>query len=874
MDAPKDNENENAVPSLDDSRSEEAQGDTYTEMLAGHVQAIDKRSVHQICSGQVVLNLATAVKELVENSLDAGATNVDVRLKEHGAELLEVVDNGSGVHPSDFKGLALKHHTSKLRDFSDLTSVGTFGFRGEALSSLCALSNLTVTTCHRSTQIGSKIQYDHNGEIIKQEACPRQQGTTVSLQQVFSTLPVRHKEFLRNLKKEYTKMVNVLYAYCIISTNVRIHCSNHNEKGKKSVVVSTSGNSSIKENITNVFGPKQLQSILDFEQHPVTESVCEEYGLKYGQVNNDIFRVTGLVSKPDHGLGRSSTDRQFYFINNRPCDISKVSKLVNEVYHTYNRHQYPFVVMDISLAQDGVDVNVTPDKRQIFLQEEKTLLAIIKCSLTRIFEPRSSVYQVNQKAKTMMTSMSAMFARQSSGNVTLQKTASEPAIKTLTLSRLKRAFSHPTCISNNDDTERVEKPAKQPRLDNFLMKSTTLGSSKETQYTDKEGFRSDSTTTTSFSKKKAEDNVQIQTDSKSDSQTPTLSCTHTGIEYPTLENIQKNSACLDENTDNKDNKSVLEITFIERTDSKTSDKTQDRMNDDETVVGRDSDLQHINDSTKKVNLHLKPEGKYGAKESQTECKTDKEIEIQRKEVVLPFSLSRLQNKLEQNKGDQTKELIGRSFHAGITPVDNTAAEEELEREISKDMFTEMEILGQFNLGFIIAKLNQDLFIIDQHATDEKYNFEMLQKHTKLQSQRLIQPQQLALTSVNETILIDNLEIFRKNGFDFVIDEDGEPTKRIQLVSLPISKNWTFGKDDIDELIFMLSDAPGITCRPSRVRQMFASRACRSSIMIGTALNTEEMKKLVGHMADLQQPWNCPHGRPTMRHLFNLNMLPD
>lgn len=132
-------------------------------------------------------------------------------------------------------------------------------------------------------------------------------------------------------------------------------------------------------------------------------------------------------------------------------------------------------------------------------------------------------------------------------------------------------------------------------------------------------------------------------------------------------------------------------------------------------------------------------------------------------------------------------------------------------------------------------------------------------------------------------------------------------ERVKLVSLPTSKNWTFGPADIEELIFMLSDSPGVICRPSRVRQMFASRACRKSVhfhslhvssflfqvdrlsctlilnffpltlqvMIGTALSVSEMKKLVGHMGEIEQPWNCPHGRPTMRHLANLDIIsPD
>lgn len=117
----------------------ETEGEVNFAADAPSVLPIDRKTVHQICSGQVVLNLATAIKELLENSLDAGATSVEIRLKENGAELVEVSDNGCGVEPQNFEALTLKHHTSKIRDFSDLSSVETFGFRGEALSSLCAL---------------------------------------------------------------------------------------------------------------------------------------------------------------------------------------------------------------------------------------------------------------------------------------------------------------------------------------------------------------------------------------------------------------------------------------------------------------------------------------------------------------------------------------------------------------------------------------------------------------------------------------------------------------------------------------------------------------------------------------------------------------
>lgn len=186
----------------------------------------------------------------------------------------------------------------------------------------------------------------------------------------------------------------------------------------------------------------------------------------------------------------------------------------------------------------------------------------------------------------------------------------------------------------------------------------------------------------------------------------------------------------------------------------------------------------------------------------------------------------------------------------------------------------MEILGQFNLGFIITRLKSDLFIIDQHATDEKYNFEMLQKSCMLRHQPLIAPQTLELTAGNEAILLDNLDIFTANGFMFDIDESQPCGQRVQLRSAPQSRNWSFGASDIDELIFMLSDAPGQMCRPSRVRAMFASQACRRAIMVGDVLSHSNMRTLVNNMGEINQPWNCPHGRPTVRHLLSLSMISE
>ena len=222
------------------------------------------------------------------------------------------------------------------------------------------------------------------------------------------------------------------------------------------------------------------------------------------------------------------------------------------------------------------------------------------------------------------------------------------------------------------------------------------------------------------------------------------------------------------------------------------------------------------------------------------------------------------------------------------------AEERLSLTVTKDDFANMQIIGQFNLGFILAtrpskpsqsgptNSKDELFIIDQHASDEKFNFERLQSETIVQNQRLVQPKRLDLTAVEEEIVIENQSALEKNGFIVEVDDSGdEPIGgRCKLLSLPLSKEVVFGVRDLEELIVLLSETPaaggsghaGSTSyvpRPTKVRKMFAMRACRSSIMIGKNLTEKQMVKVVRNMGTIDKPWNCPHGRPTMRHLMSL-----
>ena len=237
------------------------------------IKPLEGRTVHQIQSGQVIVDLCSVVKELVENSLDAGATSIEIRFKNNGLDSIEVQDNGSGIVSDNYETIALKHYTSKLSDYDDLSSLQTFGFRGEALSSLCALSKFHVTTARADeAPKGMRLDFEVSGKLKSSQVVASQKGTTVAVENLFMSLPVRRRELEKNIKREYGKVLGVLQAYACISTQARISVSNVMAKGKKVVVFATKSNQTTRENIATVFGTKALPALaamnLSFELQP------------------------------------------------------------------------------------------------------------------------------------------------------------------------------------------------------------------------------------------------------------------------------------------------------------------------------------------------------------------------------------------------------------------------------------------------------------------------------------------------------------------------------------------------------------------------------------------------------------------------------
>ncbi|KAH8336889.1 hypothetical protein KR059_007622 [Drosophila kikkawai] len=880
-------------------KEDEADIPAPTTAASGQIKAIAKDTVHKICSGQVVLSLAVAVKELVENSIDAGATLVEIKLKDQGLQGVEVSDNGSGVEEANLEGMTAKYHTSKIREFVDLLGVETFGFRGEALSSLCALSDMVIQTRHKSTEVGIKVELDHEGKFKKRSPCARGVGTTVTLSNLFSTLPVRRRDFTRNIKKEFTKMCQILQAYCLVTKGVRILCSNQTPKGAKNVVLQTHGSQDVLANISAIFGARQASDLVPlkspFEQGQLSEAglradlnssvdaadttTCTQFTSEdVERLNQADFQLEGYISSCRHGAGRSSRDRQFFFVNARPCDPKNIAKVMNEMYHRYNVQQQPFIYLNIVTARSDVDVNLTPDKRQLLINNERILLLALKKSLLDTFGQTPATFQMQN---TTIVSMLEPKVKPKEEEIKMEaekeeeeKVKLQEETDTVPISSSQRFMDVLTQWRRTGDTQGIAPPAPAKRRCSETEQLATRSLKMQKIH----NFLSQESPKEPLEQSGEESDVEKVKENKEQAKLDDS--------FVNLKELAKESEAYDLLTQPvqaaridckvltpvKSRRSIAEF----KPEVKTLTKPESKMKDASISSQKSEETEEPSDDDDDDGIELPTRIEFDKEEEVEEASasnfTSSELHITLEEIA---SSMKAQEQQQRERRARAK-LQRLRFKSEINPNQNNNAEAELQREIGKEDFVRMEIIGQFNLGFIIVKLEDDLFIVDQHATDEKYNFETLQRSTQLEYQRLAVPQSLDLTAVNEMVLIDHLPVFEKNGFKFEINQEAPPTKKVRLLGKPHSRRWEFGKEDIDELIFMLQDAPeGTICRPSRVRAMFASRACRKSVMIGTALNrTTTMRRLITQMGEIDQPWNCPHGRPTMRHLINISMLMD
>ncbi|CAI2382786.1 unnamed protein product [Moneuplotes crassus] len=927
--------------------------------MAGMLNKIDKDSIRQICSSQVVTDLKGAIKELVENSIDACAKKIDIKFFQYGLEGMEVADTGKGINEADFDIIAKRGTTSKISELEDIYKIKSLGFRGEALNSLCSLGEVSISTKTEDNELGYFLKFDEAGELISKKQIARNVGTTVSIKNLFRKLPVRYNEFKKTCKSQFTKALSGMQSYAIINSHIKFTLTNTTKGSKQlNTLIRTNGDGDMKTNIITIIGKKKTQELIEFE--------CD---LPHCKISGF---VTKYISSGSMQSGKINRDSVHCYLNNRPIDLPK--KIINcfmEIYKQFSAQVTPVIILNFQVEDQYYDINVSPDKREIFLKNEQEIIKGLKLHLNNFFEDI-------QKSKLVEN----LKKKEDSFNPTLD-VKDNMIIKSLQKKKV---------IHQQDQMDEEEEEKFQARKDSGAQKSMSDHSQRFSQYKtnlrkrtslqqsqgSSEGSKKIKSEVPRVKRLKTEYEIECENEELEDSSQKSTHKTEKkftafepkrpSIDLEALKSrIKKNNTMTrqekqknflskfkaaskrgnrkrlskePEEESQQEEKPKDYMSAVERTFGPTQVKYLDKENDpayelnqelmnhqeEQKTLFKREKIQLVNKNVSlDSNLNISSQGDQNidiTKESADPDSILREHPMNSEKLVfmeklpvttgfdtsdsevsldinrLPSILEREKQRYEELSSKKSENIIQRNKKKNILTnpgdLDNNIIdvdESKLDEMFGKEDFKKLRIIGQFNLGFILAvrEDTNQLFILDQHATDEKFNFERLSKSTVIHSQPLVCPINHDVNVCELLALKEHEDVFVKNGFRFEFDNsDKETCNRIKIKTLPYSKNIQFTVDDFNELLSKITEDIDMNemkklekdflhkdiYRPKKVRNMLANRACRNSIMIGKALTKPKMKEIAINLSNLECPWNCPHGRPTMRFLIKLDDIPN
>ena len=321
----------------------------------GNIVLLDELTINKIAAGEVIERPASVIKEMVENSIDAGATNITVEIKNGGISYIKVTDNGKGIAQDDLEIAFERHATSKIRSADDLDTVTSMGFRGEALASIAAIANVEMISKTKEQDVGYKIVVQA-GDVLEKEETACQVGTSITVRNLFFNTPVRYKF----LKKDYTEagyIEDAITRIALVNPNIAIKLIN---TGK--TVIQTNGNGDMKSVIYNIYGKDVANAILDVDY-------------KYEDIH-----VTGVIGKPE--IARSNRSNQLFFVNKRYIKDKTLTAATEQSYKgLIPIGKFGFVVLNIEMNPAKVDVNVHPAKLEVRFEEESKVFQAIYHSI-------------------------------------------------------------------------------------------------------------------------------------------------------------------------------------------------------------------------------------------------------------------------------------------------------------------------------------------------------------------------------------------------------------------------------------------------------------------------------------------------------------
>ncbi len=746
------------------------------------IHLLSQETIGRIAAGEVVERPVNAAKELIENAIDAGASAITVEIKDGGQSLLRVTDNGCGIAQDQITKAFQRHATSKIRNEEDLSHLSSLGFRGEALASIAAVSQVEMITKVKDALTGTRAVNDRaaaaaatseNGTLEDAGAIMLQEigapnGTSVIVRNLFYNVPVR-KKFLKQPQTEAGYITDLIERQALSHPDISFH---YRVNGKEKL--HTSGNGNLKELIYRIYGRETASSLFP---------VAFEQG---------DYKVTGLIGRPE--ISRSSRNYEIFFVNGRMLRSEVLSKAAEEGYGTdLMKHCFPFVVLHVTMPADGVDVNVHPTKMEVRFADTKGVYQAVKEAVHRTLhgkelipaatllsdreikeqqkqeqEAREAVYAAGQ-AEPFETAREHGTASKSAPSSELFFEKEEETLSSGSLLREKAPVYPPS-----GNAENVE-PHKKAESDDF-----TFNDRREQQRT----------------------------------QDPTLKAKSSAADFSASANsILKNDVTISTTQTNNAFSDVA--------------PTNDTFSNVAPTNNAFSDAAPTNDILSNA--------------APTDAASTEGLSA------------------DSNIYPTGKAVQGELFSTSALFTDT---EENRPAILSKESVKEYRILGQIFETYWLVSFRDQLLMIDQHAAHEKVNYERFMKRfrekTEIPSQLLAPPIVLTLSGKEEASFLPYADVFKQMGFD--IEPFGERSYALRAIPMDLYGNSPeqLFRETLEEMMDAKMEGTS-----QAILAKIASMSCKAAVKGNSRMQRAEAEALIDELLSLENPYHCPHGRPTM-----------
>ena len=734
------------------------------------IRQLDDQTVQRIAAGEVVERPASVVKELIENSLDAGATRIAVAIEGGGTEHIRVRDNGHGIPKSELPLAVAEHATSKISDIDDLDAgVGTLGFRGEALATIGAVSRLTVRSRPAEAASGAELTVDGGavGEI-NPAGCPI--GTTIEVEELFFNTPARRK-FLNRDRTEFDHVNTVVSQYALANPDVAVAFEHDGRE-----VFATEGVGSLRSTVIAVYGRDVAESMIEVDYEP--------------DGDGPIDGISGLVSDPE--TTRSTRSYLATFVNDRYVTASLLRGAVVDAYGgQLAPDRYPFAVLFVDVPPGSVDVNVHPRKTEVRFDDEDAVASAVREAVTEALLDDGLIRSSAPRGRSAP-----------------DETAIEPE-------------SPDTTAVGGGDRDAAGDAVGVGDVD----ADRSPGSEPTASYT------ADAAATD------APDTAAKSAPSRSES-TPTEPADGIDPAEPVDPSAEDSW--------------VVDDIAPESTPTEPVEQTTD------SVPAADSSTPEERSPA-------------GGLSTPDDSATDTPATSDTTTATTSAESSAESTPTEHNETDSTgtddpatphPPADGRSFEPSQPTTQRTLTGEPTTAERGYETLPTLRVLGQLYDTYLLAATDDGLVLIDQHAADERVNYERLQATLgeSPATQTLAEPVSLELTA-REAALFESVAD-QLAAIGFRAERVGD--REVAVTGVPAIFETTLEPEFLrDALLGVVDSADGDATVEAAIDELLADLACHPSVTGNTSLTEGSVVELLSALDDCENPYACPHGRPVL-----------